>query len=86
MKKILLLLFTFQFSFFPATAQRISITQTKVDVGRTGYGIPVTATFELRNKGLMRKLQIKDVIPDCSCTKVVFPKEEIGIGENSLLA
>lgn len=81
MKKILLLLFTFQFSFFPATAQRISITQTKVDVGRTGYGIPVTATFELRNKGLMRKLQIKDVIPDCSCTKVVFPKEEIGIGD-----
>lgn len=77
----LLLIFICLLSISPAGAQRLSITQTKIDVGRTGYGIPVTATFELRNKGLMRKLQIQDVKPDCSCTKVEFPKGEIGIGD-----
>ena len=71
------------FTFLPLNmqAQRLAITRTTIDVGRTGYCIPVTATFELRNKGLMRKLQIKDVKPDCSCTKVEFPKGEIGIGD-----
>ena len=42
--------------------------------------MPVTATFELRNRGL-RKLVIDDVRPDCYCTKVEFPKGEIGIGD-----
>lgn len=65
----------------PVRAQRLSITHATVDVGRTGYGIPVTATFELRNKGLMRKLQIKAVKPDCNCTTVEYPKGEIGIGD-----
>ena len=63
------------------SAQRLTITQSTIDVGRTGYGMPVTATFELRNKGLMRKLVIQDVVPDCNCTKVEFPKDEIGIGD-----
>ena len=63
-----------------ASAQRLSVTTTKIDVGRTGYEVPVTATFELRNRGL-RKLVIKDVKPDCYCTKVEFPKGEIGIGD-----
>lgn len=61
-------------------AQRISITQTVVDIGRTGYEIPVTATFELRNRGL-RKLVIDQVKPDCSCTQVEYPKGEIGVGD-----
>ena len=63
-----------------ACAQRLSIAETTVDAGRSGYRIPVTATFELRNKS-MRKLLIQDVKPDCSCTKVEFPKEEIGAGD-----
>ena len=63
-----------------AQAQKLSITQKTIDMGRTGYEIPVTATFELRNKGL-RKLVIQDVVPDCNCTKVEFPKGEIGINE-----
>ena len=63
-----------------AGAQRLSVTNAKVDVGRTGYEIPVTATYELRNRGL-RKLVIEDVKPDCYCTKVEFPKGEIGMGE-----
>lgn len=63
-----------------ANAQRLSVTNTKVDIGRTGYEVPVTATFELRNRGL-RRLVIEDVKPDCYCTKVEYPKGEIGIGE-----
>jgi len=63
-----------------ASAQKLSITKQTIDVGRTGYEMPVTATFELRNRGL-RKLVIDDVRPDCNCTKVEFPKGEIGIGD-----
>ena len=80
MKKILLLLTTFHFSLFTATAQRLSVTKATIDMGRTGYEIPVTATFEMRNRGL-RRLVIQDVVPDCSCTKVEYPKGEIGIGD-----
>ena len=67
------------------SAQRLSFTKQTIDVGRVGYGIPVTATFEIRNKGLMRKLLIHDVKPDCYCTKVEFPKEEIGIGDKAVI-
>ena len=63
-----------------ASAQRLSVTSTTIDVGRTGYEIPVTATFELRNRGL-RRLVIEDVKPDCNCTKVEYPKGEIGVGD-----
>lgn len=61
-------------------AQRLSIVKTSVDVGRTGYEIPVTATFELRNRGI-RRLKIQEVRPDCDCTTVEYPKGEIGIGD-----
>ena len=36
----------------PVAAQRLTIEKTTIDCGRTGYEQPVTATFELRNKGL----------------------------------
>ncbi len=62
------------------SAQRLNIAKDKIDVGRTGYQMPVTATFELRNKGL-RRLVIDRVLPDCSCTKVEYPKDEIGMGD-----
>ena len=62
------------------SAQKISIAKEIIDIGRTGYEVPVTATFELKNKGL-RKLIINDVRPDCNCTKVEFPKGEIGAGD-----
>lgn len=61
-------------------AQKLSITKQTIDIGRTGYEVPVTATFELKNKGL-RKLVIRDVKPDCNCTAVDFPKGEIGSGD-----
>ena len=63
-----------------SNAQRLSVTNTTIDIGRTGYEIPVTATFELRNRGL-RRLIIEDVKPDCNCTKVEYPKGEIGVGD-----
>ena len=61
-------------------AQRLTIDKNKIDIGQTGYEVPVTATFEMRNRGL-RKLQITRVIPDCSCTRVEYPKDEIGVGD-----
>ena len=70
------------FTFLPLNiqAQRLSVTNATIDVGRTGYEMPVTATFELRNTGL-RKLLIQEVKPDCSCTKVDYPRGEIGVGD-----
>ena len=79
MKKVLLIFFTIYCSLFTANAQRLTIKSSTVDVGGTGYEQPVTATFEMRNKGF-RKLIIESVKPDCGCTKVEFPKE-VGIGE-----
>ena len=79
MKKALLFIVSSLY-FSVAQALRLSVAKPTVDVGRTGYEMPVTATFELRNKGL-RKLVIHDVKADCYCTKVDFPKEEIGIGD-----
>lgn len=79
MKKVLIILFTFHFSFFTANAQRLSVEKTTIDCGRVGYEQPVTATFELRNKGL-RRLTIESVKTDCGCTAVDFPKE-VGAGD-----
>ena len=63
-----------------AGAQRITVAKATVDCGKTGYEQPVTAVFELRNKGLKR-LKIERVLPDCNCTRVEYPREEIGIGD-----
>ena len=71
-------MFNVQYSML--SAQRLSVTNNKIDVGRTGYEMPVTATFELKNKGL-RRLVIERVVPDCNCTKVEYPKNEIGVGD-----
>ncbi|MBR2291718.1 MAG: DUF1573 domain-containing protein [Prevotella sp.] len=79
MKKLLLILFTLHLSLFSANAQRLTVTKTTIDVGRTGYQQPITATFELRNRGL-RRLVIESVKPDCGCTAVDYPKE-VGIGD-----
>ena len=63
----------------PAAAQRLTVEKTTIDCGRTGYEQPVTATFELRNKG-RRRLIIESVKPDCGCTAVDYPKE-VGAGD-----
>lgn len=77
-KPLLLVLCSLYFG--TVTAQRLTVEREKIDVGQTGYELPVTATFEMRNKGI-RKLLISKVIPDCNCTKVEYPKDEIGVGE-----
>ncbi len=79
MKKILLILFTFHFSLLTSMAQTLEVSQAKVNAGRTGFQQPITATFELRNKG-RRRLLIESVKPDCGCTAVEYPKE-VAAGE-----
>lgn len=64
----------FLFTFLPLSAQKLVVSQTTVECGRTGYQQPITATFQLRNKSL-RRLVIESVKPDCGCTAVEFPKE-----------
>ena len=75
-KKILFLFFALTSS--AAYAQKLEITSQTVECGRTGYQQPVTATFEIKNKG--RKLTIESVHPDCGCTRVDYPRE-VGAGE-----
>ena len=65
---------------FDASAQKLESENTTVDVGRTGYQMPITATFEFKNKG-HRHLRISEVRPDCQCTSIEFPKEQIGAGD-----
>lgn len=62
-----------------ACAQQLTVTTPTMDCGTTGYETPVTATFELWNKG-QHPLVISDVRADCGCTKVEYPKGEIEVG------
>ena len=60
-----------------AQAQKLAVTKTTVDAGKTGFEQPVTATFELRNKD-SKPLIIHQVKPDCGCTTVDYPTQPIG--------
>jgi hypothetical protein len=73
-----------QLSLTPASAQKISIAKSTIDCGRTGYMMPITAEFEIKNKGL-RHLTITDVKTDCGCTKAELPKKSLGPGEKFIL-
>ena len=80
MKQRFLFVFLFSVLFLAqASAQRLIVSNATIECGRTGYEQPVTATFELRNKGL-RRLVIESVKPDCGCTAVEYPKE-VGAGD-----
>jgi hypothetical protein len=61
--------------FFPlvAEAQKLTINKTTIDVGKTGFEVPVTATFELRNKS-SKQMVISKLATDCGCTTVDGPK------------
>ena len=63
-----------------AFAQKLIVEKTTIDVGKTGYQMPITAVFEFRNKGI-RHLKIESVKPDCNCTVVDYPKGEIPLGD-----
>lgn len=62
-----------------AAAQKLTINKTTIDVGKTSFEVPVTATFELRNKSL-KPMTITQMKTDCGCTTVDGP-ERIGAGE-----
>lgn len=64
-----------------ATAQKLQVVNKEINVGKTGFEIPVTATFELKNKGRSH-LVITGVNPDCGCSKVEYPKKSIAGGES----
>ncbi len=61
-------------------AQRIITKTPVINVGKTGFEVPVTATFELRNRG-SRHLTIREVKTDCGCTQVDYPKKSISGGD-----
>ena len=62
------------------SAQRIVTQNPVINVGKTGFEMPVTATFQLRNRG-SRHLTIREVKADCGCTQVDYPKKSIGGGD-----
>lgn len=62
-----------------ASAQKLTINKTTIDVGKTSYEVPVTATFELRNKS-SKHIVISEMKTDCGCTTVDGPRN-IGPGE-----
>ena len=68
----------------PVEAQRLTVHKGTVDCGKTAFCAPVTAEFELRNKG-MRKLKIEDVRVSCGCLDAQYPKGEIAAGEKFTL-
>ncbi len=68
-----------------AGAQKLTVNQKTIDVGRTGYEVPVTATFELRNKG-SKSLIINKVETDCGCTQVSSHPTTIGAGDKFKLS
>ena len=63
-----------------AEAQRLTVDKDTVECGSVPYDTPVTATFELRNKG-SRKLKITDVRVSCGCTKVEYPQHDVAGGD-----
>lgn len=80
MKKKLIISSLLLLAMLPATAQKISIVNNNINCGPVGYEVPITAKFELQNKG-NRKLRIKDVRVSCGCTKADYPHTDIPGGE-----
>lgn len=64
----------------PAYGQRLVVGKGQVDCGKVAFQKPVTAVFELRNKG-SRRLKIEDVKVSCGCVAAEYPKGEIEGGE-----
>ena len=62
------------------SAQRISAKHEVIDCGNVLYESPVTAKFELRNKG--SDLIIDTVRTSCDCVVAEYPKGTIAKGDN----
>ena len=68
-----------------ADAQKLTVSRKTIDVGRTGYEVPITATFELRNKG-SKSLIINKVETDCGCIQVSSLPQTIAAGDKFKLS
>ena len=77
--------FACQLAWTPVPAQKLSIQSTVADCGQTGYMVPVTAEFEIRNEG-PDSLTITDVRTDCGCTTVELPRKSFGPDETFTLS
>ena len=66
-----------------ASAQRISAKHEVIDCGNVLYESPVTAKFELRNKG--NDLIIDTVRTSCDCVVADYPKDTIAKGDNFMV-
>ena len=80
MKKRILIIALVAMASMQASAQRLTVEKKTVDCGSVAYEAPVTAVFELRNRGV-RKLKINDVRVSCGCIDVDYPKGEVSGGE-----
>lgn len=80
MNRIKIILPLFLMAALPVAAQKLVAIKADVDAGKTGYMQPVTAVFEFRNKS-HRKLRIERVVPDCRCTTIEYPHDEVGSNE-----
>ncbi len=61
------------------SAQKIEAINKIVDCGQVTYQDPVTAEFEIKNKG-NHPIRIVDARMSCGCTEVEYPKDEIPAG------
>jgi len=64
----------------PTAAQKIVVENATVNCGQSLFRTPVTATFQLRNKG-SRRTAITELQPGSGCTVVESPAGEIGAGD-----
>ncbi len=61
-------------------AQQLVVEHETIDCGRTGYQVPVSATFKLKNTG-SRRVYIDNVKADCGCTEVIVSDKDLKGGD-----
>lgn len=79
MNRKLLITSLFVLALMPVSAQRLTVAKTTVNCGAVPYEKPVTATFEMRNRG-GKKLRISEVKTSCGCIGAEYPKGDIAAG------
>lgn len=80
MKKRLTTLSLLAATTLAAAAQGIEATSQVIDCGQVVFKHPVTAEFEVQNRG-NHALRITDVKTSCGCTSVDYPKGDIAVGD-----
>ncbi len=68
-----------------AGAQEIATENKEIDCGQVQFKHPVTAEFEMKNKG-NAPLVISQVRTSCGCTQVSYPKQPIPPGQTFLVS